>query len=121
MKQSTASGEADFKPRKSSIDALGGAHREAVSQAIFNVLSTKIAEFTYAQIVDGLPLADVVEDVYGGSSMYPDHPVFAHTDLKHGVLDTVRSFRAAFDPRILEFDASVSQTVSIPARVCTDS
>lgn len=111
MPQSTESVEASIKPRKSTIDALSDSHREAVVRAISNVLSTEIAEVTYAQIVDGLPLEYTVDDVYGNSLMGPDHPVFAHKELKEGVLDTVRSFRAAFDPQILEFEASLLQAL----------
>lgn len=113
MPQPPESGEARNQPaRKSTIGSLGDEHRDAVVQAISNVLATEIAEVTYGEIVNGLPLEDTVHDVYGGNGyMGSDHPVFAHKELKDGVLDTVRSFRAAFDPHILEFDASLLQAL----------
>lgn len=114
MSQSTVeSGEASIKllGRKSTIDSLSKAHREVVIKAISNVLSTEIAELTYAQIVDGLPLGDTVDDVYGNNIMFYDHPVFMHKKLKDGVLDTVRSFGTNFNPQILEFDTSLLQAL----------
>lgn len=111
MSQSTESSEASIKPCKSTIDFLSEAHREAVIRAILNVLSTEIVELTYAQIVDGLPLEDTINEVIGNNLMGPEHPVYAHKELKDGVLDAVRSFRAGFDPRIIEFDTSLLKTL----------
>lgn len=98
---------ADIRFRKASIDILDEPHRDAVASAISRVLSTEIAETTYAQIVDGLPLLEVVNDVYG-DIICPDHPIHQHTQLKDGVIDTVRLFRDEFDPNILQFDVPVS-------------
>lgn len=43
-------------------------------------LSTEIAEISFAQIQDGLPLAEVVDD--GSSNLLrSDHPIFKHTEL----------------------------------------
>lgn len=97
----------DIRFRKASIDILDGPHHDAVASAISNVLSTEIAETTYAQIVDGLPLIEVVNDDYG-DIMCPDHPIHQHTQLRDGVVDTVRRFRDEFDPNILQFDVPVS-------------
>ena len=55
----------DIKFRKTNIDTLDEPHRDAVESAISKILSTEIAETTYAQIVDGLPLPEVLKDVYG--------------------------------------------------------
>ena len=47
-------------------------HREVLMRALTNVLSTELALFTYAQIIDGLPIADVAWDQrYHG--LFPDH------------------------------------------------
>lgn len=106
-------GEADTKPRKTTTNSLSELHREAVSRAISNIFLTDIAESTYSQIVDGLPLANKVNDVWGGSLLWEDHPVFTHIALRDGVQNMVKSFRTDFDPQILEFDASVSPLLSV--------
>lgn len=62
-------------PPPPSIDAaqvdhvLDGLHQIAFEQAIRNVLETEIAETTFAQIIDGLPLKDVAHATAGLSSM----------------------------------------------------
>lgn len=99
---------ANIRFRKASIDILDEPHCNAVSLAISRVLSTEIAETTYAQIVNGLPLLEVFEDVYG-DLICPDHPIYQHsTQLKDSTLDTVRRLRDEFDPNILQFDVPVS-------------
>lgn len=97
----------DVKFRKTNIDILGQHHHDAVASAISNILSTEIAETTYAQIVDCLPLPETLKDVYG-ELILPDHPIHQHTQLKKDTLDTVRRFRGEFDPDILQFDIPVS-------------
>ncbi|KAG6367437.1 hypothetical protein INS49_001626 [Diaporthe citri] len=93
--------------RKSSIEILDEPHRDAVARAICKILSTEIAETTFAQIVDGLPLPEVLDGVYG-NLLSPEHPAYHHTHLKSGTLDTVRRFREEFDLQDLQFDNSVS-------------
>lgn len=90
----------------STIEILDGPHQEAVRLAISNILNTEIAEATYAQIVDGLPLVNVVRDVYG-DLLLDDHPVCAHAELGAGILDTTRNFRASFDLGTLRFESTV--------------
>ncbi|KAG6353374.1 hypothetical protein INS49_007454 [Diaporthe citri] len=82
---------------------LNEPHRDAVASAISRVLSTEIAEITYAQIVDGLPLLQVFKDVHG-HLICLDHPIHQHTQLKDNTLDTVRQIRNEFNPNILQFD-----------------
>jgi hypothetical protein len=76
-------------------------------RAISNLLSTELVLFTFAQIIDGLPTADVAWD-----RRYPDlhgeHPIEQHEDICPGVLDRARQFRRDFDPSILSFDPKVS-------------
>lgn len=100
--------DAQFK--QLSIDSLDGDHAELFRRAITRVLSTEIAETTYAQIIDGLPLSDVVKDTESGGP--PDgHPINnSHRELCPGVLEKAREFREEFDPQILEFDSRVSQS-----------
>lgn len=93
-------------PRTATIETLDGPHQEAVRLAVSNILTTEIAETTYAQIIDGLPLIDVVRDVYG-DLLCDDHPICAHTELSAGIIETARRFRAGFDPGNLRFDSTV--------------
>ncbi|KAL1868299.1 hypothetical protein Daus18300_006023 [Diaporthe australafricana] len=86
---------ADVRFRKASISNLDEPYRDAVATAISRVLSTEIAETTYAQIVDGLPLPEVLQDVYG-DLICPDHPIHQHTQLKDGTPDTISRFRDDF-------------------------
>lgn len=97
----TTSMESKF--HKSPIDTLDDPHRVAVTQAIANVLSTEIAEITFAQIQDGLPLAEVIDDS-SSNLLRSDHPIFKHTELSPKSLDEVRAFREGFDVGLLRFD-----------------
>ncbi|KAF7552557.1 hypothetical protein G7046_g7384 [Stylonectria norvegica] len=95
--------EMDF--RKLSLDTLDQEHRNAAATAISNIVSTDIAETTYAQIVDGLPLDSVLEEAYGDPILAAGHPIYDHKSLCPGVLEKTRSFQARFDPELLQFDA----------------
>lgn len=104
---------ANIRFRKASINIIDEPHRDVVASGISRVLSAEIAETTYAQIVDGLPLLEVLKDVYGDLTC-PNHPIHQHTQLKDSTLDTVRQFRDEFDPNILQFDVPVSDYGFIP-------
>ncbi|KAK3313960.1 hypothetical protein B0H66DRAFT_567468 [Apodospora peruviana] len=112
-KTNTAQEEPDYrelalkaKQSRQSLDTLDDAHRVPLTRAISNVLTTEIAETTYAQIIDGLPLASVADDTPGGI-LSPAHPINRHKTLCPGALDKTRLFRAEFDPGSLRFDASL--------------
>lgn len=94
---------------RSPISKLYDSHRLAVTQAIVNVLSTDTAEITFAQIEDGLPLAEVVDDA-ASNLMLPDHPIFKHTQLSPHSLEKVRVFRDGFDFLLLRFDTRLLNT-----------
>ncbi|KAK2602853.1 hypothetical protein N8I77_009358 [Diaporthe amygdali] len=98
--------EANASTRTATIEILDESHQEAVRLAISNILNNEIAETTYAQIIDGLPLIDVVRDAYG-DVLCDDHPIFAHTELSAGILETTRRFRTGFDPGTLQFDSTL--------------
>jgi hypothetical protein len=100
-------GEEHMSRHTATIEILDGPHQQAVRLAVSNILKTEIAETTYAQIVDGLPLVDVVSDVYGGDWLFDDHPICAHTELSAGILETTRKFRTSFDLGTLSFDSTV--------------
>lgn len=78
-------------------------HYAMFSGAISNVLSTEIALFTYAQIIDGLPTDEVAYD-RRSPGLHGDHPIEHHVDLCPGALERAREFRQSFDPAILSFD-----------------
>ncbi|KAH8180134.1 hypothetical protein LIA77_01653 [Sarocladium implicatum] len=106
--------------RQESIQILQEGHRCIVDRAITRTLSTEIAEETYAQIVDGLPIGDVIFDTRG---LPPpsDHPMeTAHDKLCDGVLEETRKFYQAFDLDTLKFDSRLLlsfQAAGIGSRV----
>ncbi|KAL2260052.1 hypothetical protein VTK26DRAFT_6081 [Humicola hyalothermophila] len=65
----------------------GSEHYRVFSRAITNVLSTELALFKFAQIIDGLPTADVAWDVRS-PDLSGAHPIEEHQD-------TLRSFQGA--------------------------
>jgi hypothetical protein len=82
---------------KMSIAILQDEHRDAFIRALTNVLSSQIAEVTYGQIVDGLPLSSVALDVYR-DNVCPGHPLLhEHKELCPGVDDHLRSLGTDFD------------------------
>lgn len=95
--------------RKLTVDDLSQQHRDIFTRALFNVLSTPAAETTFAQIIDGAPLSQIVLDI--GDRVYPSiHPIRdQHLKLCSGVLDQVRQSRNSFDPNDLKFNAQVSK------------
>lgn len=103
--------EVPFEPlRKVSLADLSGEHRRLLVRALDRILSTEIAEVTYAQIVDGLPIADVIWD--SRSPPYYKHPIFkedVHEDICPGILEKTRELRDTFDFGNLIFEAKVSE------------
>lgn len=81
-------------------------HLDALRLALSNLLATDVAEFTYAQIIDGLP---TTWSFYDFHSLYDtdDHPAQLHENLCEGVMDRVYKFRSAFDPLSLRFEPYV--------------
>lgn len=91
---------------------LDQAHQAAFGTAVSNVLSTKIAEITFAQILDGLPLKKVAFGNEGHSNAIWD-PVFNHETLCAGVMDRATQFRASFDPRELDMEVEVGHELTL--------
>lgn len=87
----------------------GFEHHRVLIRAISNVLSTDLALFTFAQIIDGLPTADVAWDCRY-SNLVGAHPIEQHEDICPGVLERARQFRDNFELNILSFAPQVSQT-----------
>lgn len=82
-------------------------HRRVIDGAIKNVLSTELAQFTYAQILDGLPTGDVSWDRrYCG--VFGAHPIDSeHEELCPGALEKAQEFYQNWDPELLMFDPKV--------------
>lgn len=91
-------------------------HRAILDRAILNVLSTDLAIFTYAQIIDGLPTADVAYDRrYSG--MYPDHIIDeVHKEVCSGAMRKAREFHKTWDPSILMFNPHVCVHLRCPTQ-----
>lgn len=86
---------------------LDEAHQAVFNTAVMNVLSTQIAESTFAQIIDGFPLKDVAFGNEGHRNTIYD-PVFKHTALCPGTVEKTIQFRASFSPKEMEMEVEVS-------------
>lgn len=96
----------DF-PSTVSVTTLDRVHYAAFRMALLNTLATPLAEFTMAELIDGLPTADTILDCRGIRNM-GGHPIKSHKKLCDGALERTRQFRSAFDPSALSLKASVS-------------
>lgn len=84
-------------------------HRSTLKRAISNVLSTELSIFTFAQIIDGLPTADVAWDRrYPG--LHYNNPVDEHEEVCPGCVEKAREFYQDWDPAILKFNPKVENT-----------
>lgn len=89
-----------------SLQDLDAEHGTPLQLALTNLLSTPVAEFTYAQIVDGMP----VSSVYAENHWFrEDFPVMQHYELCPGALEKTRAFRSDFNYSFLSFDPQVSK------------
>lgn len=88
-----------------SLASLDGEHLASFKQAMANLLSTPAVEFTYAQIVDGMPTSNTyMRDHW----FYEGLPVLDHQELCPGTMDKTRAFRSQFDTLSLKFEPKVS-------------
>lgn len=89
------------------LEILDNEHKRIFQRALMNILSTHVAETTYAQILDGLPTCDSMGDSYG---YMDDHPAYAteHEQICPGFLEKAREFRAGFDISQLSLKPSAS-------------
>ena len=84
-------------------------HRRALEKAVNNILLTKIAEETYAQVVDGIPTADVFEDTR--NEVPPrEHPIF----MEHAHISDLAMQRLE---EIKDNELSVGE-IRVQAQVC---
>ncbi|CAM1503228.1 Fc.00g080040.m01.CDS01 [Cosmosporella sp. VM-42] len=87
-------------------DLLDDAHKHIFERALLNLLSSDAAERTYAQILDGLPTEQSLDDSY---VFMKGHPVYElkHTQICEGFLEKAREFRAQFNISQLRFEKSL--------------
>lgn len=88
------------------VDSLDAEHRRIFVRAIENILSTELAIFTYAQIIDGLPIADVAYD-RRFPGLFGDHPIEEHEELCPGALDKARELCKDWSPDAFLFNPEV--------------
>lgn len=80
------------------IELLDHHHAKAFSRAISNVLRLDVTEFTLAQLMDGLPVAEVATaSRYGRSRIHREHPIREHTTLCSGVREKTKEWIEKFD------------------------
>lgn len=89
------------------LSFLDEEHQRTFRRALLNILSTDLAESTYAQIIDGLPTTKSLR--YSWSSV-KDHPVHVldHSEVCDGSLEKARSLRSNIDLSLFRFEDKVS-------------
>lgn len=86
-------------------------HCELLIHAINNVISSPVAQETYAQIVDGLPLSKVASDGFAGCSCL-GHPLLTeHTELCPGVAEETEALVSQFDVNTLLMPSQVRDSL----------
>ncbi|KAI0892707.1 hypothetical protein F4806DRAFT_478902 [Annulohypoxylon nitens] len=112
--------DGDAKIRKLSIEELDSRHCDLFIRALVRIMSTDLARLTYAQIIDGLPLSEVVDE-NGIRGLSDGHPLYeAHENLCNGVVERTEEMRTNFNPKILKFDSRLIysyQSASAGSRV----
>jgi hypothetical protein len=95
--------------RRVSFDAIASDHhRRVLDKAIRNVLSAELAIFTYAQIIDGLPIADVAWDRRLPGIM-GEHIIDEHEILCPGAIEKAQEYYDNWQPYNLMFDPEVGR------------
>ena len=89
------------------LSSLGVEHAGAFKQALSRILSSAVAEFTYSEILDGLPTEESFLEFHLHKK---GNPVFElnHTSLCAGIIGKIRGFRDSFDPLTLIFPPTAS-------------
>ena len=100
-------------PPQVSINILDADHYYPLARAIRNVLSTGDAEYTFAELLDGIPLAQAAAAMDSVFMIEEYHPLWVskHSELCGDVLDRAKKFCRSFDPGKLYFNAPVCTQV----------
>lgn len=88
-----------------SLNILDADHRQSLERALLRILHIDLAEDAYAEILDGMPMADTYSEFFYSSQT---HPSSNHPDLCPGSREKAREFRASFDVTTLRFSLLVS-------------
>lgn len=91
------------------LENLTTDHLNIFHRALSRVLGSELAIDTFAQIVDGLPIADVAWDKRYPGIFGDDHPIEAHASLCPGVKDTTGAYLEQYDLHSLVFDLKLVQ------------
>jgi hypothetical protein len=89
---------------------LDADHRDAYSRAVQAILATNLAEITMAQLVDGLPKAEIAWQAQG-SFLCRSHPLTDHGELCEGVLEKTQSLRDDLNLDTLSFESHVRKSL----------
>lgn len=92
--------------RAKASHVLDATHQSVFKRAVQNVLSTTIAETTFAQIIDGLPLRSVA---LGTSGLDFHGAIYDHEHLYPGAFEKAISFRSGLDYLSIELQVTVLQ------------
>jgi hypothetical protein len=89
------------------VSVLDSVYADTFKEALTRVLLTEVAEFTFSEILDGLPTEDSFREF---NARLQGNPVFEleHNLLCPGAIKRIRSFRDAFDPLTLTFSPAAS-------------
>lgn len=94
-------------------------HRHVLDGAIKNALATELAQFTYAQIMDGLPTGDVCFD-RRFPHVFGEHPIDScHDELCPGALEKAQEYYQQWNSDVLTLDLAVSRISNILCRIAT--
>lgn len=91
------------------LENLTTDHLNIFHRALLRVLGSELAIETFAQIVDGLPIADVAWDRRHPGIGGDDHPIEAHESLCPGVKDKTSASLEQYDLHSLAFDPKLVQ------------
>lgn len=110
---------AQYRLRVPFQDIQSERHRHVLDGAIKNALATELAQFTYAQIMDGLPTGDVCFE-RRFPHVFGEHPIDScHDELCPGAFDKAQEYYQQWNSDILTFDPMVSHVFDILCRIAT--
>ncbi|POS75105.1 hypothetical protein DHEL01_v206505 [Diaporthe helianthi] len=91
------------------LENLTTDHLNIFHRALLHILGSELARDTFAQIVDGLPIADVAWDKRHPGIFGDDHPIEAHATLCPGVKDKTSACLEQYDLHSLAFGPQTVQ------------
>ncbi|KAK4147302.1 uncharacterized protein C8A04DRAFT_34038 [Dichotomopilus funicola] len=98
--------------RECGVADLDGEYQRLLVRAINRLLSTELAEFTFAQILDGLPTGEVAYDSL--AIPYGDHPIgTVHDELCPGMVDKLILAYRASSPNSSDFQTRLVELVAV--------